>query len=77
MSKRYQQFINNEWVDAQSGEWFDSLDPFSGKAWAQVPLANEQDVDRAVMGHQELCSSGELYVQLLSVYQGSQVVDGP
>jgi aldehyde dehydrogenase (NAD+) len=48
MSKRYQLFINNEWVDPQSGEWFASLDPFSGEAWAEVPKANENDVDRAV-----------------------------
>ena len=48
MSNRYQLFINNDWVDPGSKEWFDSLDPFSGEAWAQIPRANEQDVDRAV-----------------------------
>lgn len=45
---RYQLFINNEWVDSTSNAWFDSLDPFSGEAWAQVPNGNEQDVDKAV-----------------------------
>jgi (Z)-2-((N-methylformamido)methylene)-5-hydroxybutyrolactone dehydrogenase len=48
MSKRYQLFINNEWVDPSTGDWFDSLDPFSGDAWAQIPRADEKDVDRAV-----------------------------
>ena len=45
---RYQLFINNEWVDPHSNEWFDSLDPFSGEPWAQVPKADATDVDRAV-----------------------------
>ena len=45
---RYQLFINNEWVNPDSGQWFDSLDPFSGESWAEVPRANATDVDRAV-----------------------------
>ncbi|MDO8276751.1 MAG: aldehyde dehydrogenase [Burkholderiaceae bacterium] len=44
---RYQLFINNEWVDPDSGQWFDALDPFSGEAWAQIPQGNARDVDRA------------------------------
>ena len=47
MPDRYQLFINNEWTDPSSNEWFDSLDPFSGEAWAQIPRANQKDVDRA------------------------------
>ena len=43
----YQLFINNEWVDPDSGQWFDSLDPFSGESWARIPLGNARDVDRA------------------------------
>jgi aldehyde dehydrogenase (NAD+) len=46
--KRYQLFINNEWVDPQSNAWFESLDPFSGAAWAEIPRANAADADRAV-----------------------------
>ena len=45
---RYQLFINNEWTDPHSGRWFDSLDPFTGEAWAQIPQADATDVDRAV-----------------------------
>jgi (Z)-2-((N-methylformamido)methylene)-5-hydroxybutyrolactone dehydrogenase len=45
---RYQLFINNQWVDPHSGAWFDSLDPFSGEPWAQIPRADATDVDRAV-----------------------------
>lgn len=45
---RYQLFINNEWVNPDSGSWFDSLDPFSGEPWAEIPRGNATDVDRAV-----------------------------
>jgi len=46
--QKFQLFINNEWVDPQTGEWFESLDPFSGEAWALVPRAGKEDVERAV-----------------------------
>ena len=46
--KRYQLFINNEWVDPASGEWFDSNEPYSGQVWSQVPRGNAADVDKAV-----------------------------
>ena len=46
--QRYQLFIGNEWLDPQSNDWFDTLDPFSGEAWAQIPRANAADIDRAV-----------------------------
>lgn len=45
---RYQLFIDNQWVDPHSGTWFESLDPFSGAAWAEIPRADAQDVNRAV-----------------------------
>jgi len=45
---RYQLFINNQWTDPASGKWFDSLDPFSGEVWAQVPQADAVDADKAV-----------------------------
>lgn len=46
--KRYQLFINNEWVDPSGGTWFDSTEPFSGQVWSQVPRGNEADVNKAV-----------------------------
>ncbi|MEW6644994.1 MAG: aldehyde dehydrogenase [Pseudomonadota bacterium] len=48
MTVRYKLFINNEWRDSRSGAWFDSLDPFSGEAWAAIPRGNASDVDDAV-----------------------------
>lgn len=48
MQQKHQLFINNEWVDPLTGQWFESLDPFSGEAWALIPRAGKADVDRAV-----------------------------
>ena len=45
---RYQLFIDNAWVDPHSGEWFDTVDPYSGVAWARIPRADAIDADLAV-----------------------------
>jgi len=42
----FQHYINGAFEDAS--ETFESLDPATGVAWAQMPMANESDVDRAV-----------------------------
>ena len=44
----YKMFINGEWVDASSHRTFDSLNPYTGRAWAAIPDGQEEDVDRAV-----------------------------
>jgi (Z)-2-((N-methylformamido)methylene)-5-hydroxybutyrolactone dehydrogenase len=44
----YQLLIGGEWVDAVSGETFETVDPATGAAWARVPEAGEADVDAAV-----------------------------
>jgi len=45
---RFQMCIDGQWLDAQSGKTFDSLDPATAKAWAQLPDAGEADVELAV-----------------------------
>lgn len=47
MQTRYQLFINNEWVDPSQGQWFESLDPFTGEPWAEIPRGTREDVDLA------------------------------
>ena len=37
--RHYQMFIGGEWVNAQSGRTFESINPYSGKVWAVVPEA--------------------------------------
>ncbi|HUF71874.1 MAG TPA: aldehyde dehydrogenase [Gammaproteobacteria bacterium] len=40
--------IAGEWCEAGSGQTFESFNPFTGRAWASVPRAGADDVDRAV-----------------------------
>jgi len=40
--------IGGEWREAASGATFESINPFTGKAWARVPRAAAEDVDHAV-----------------------------
>ena len=46
--RRYRMYIDGDWVDAQSGETFETVDPYTGDTWAVVPRAGPDDVDRAV-----------------------------
>jgi aldehyde dehydrogenase (NAD+) len=46
--RRYRMFIGGEWVEARSGETFESVDPFTGRVWAEIPNAGPEDVDAAV-----------------------------
>ena len=48
MLRDYRMLIGGEWVDAASGETFETVNPFTGRAWATVPRARAEDVDRAV-----------------------------
>ncbi|UCF77324.1 MAG: aldehyde dehydrogenase [Betaproteobacteria bacterium] len=56
---KYKMFIGGEWVDAASGETFESDNPFTGKPWALVPKGNAQDADRAVRAAHKAFTSGE------------------
>ena len=47
--KTYQHFINGEYVDPVQGQWFDSMNPYRGEAWAQMPRGTAADVDAAVV----------------------------
>lgn len=44
--QRFQSYIDGEFVDGEAR--FASLDPATGKVWAEMPEARERDVDRAV-----------------------------
>ncbi len=46
--KRYRMFIDGVWVDAADGRTFQSVNPATGEAWAEIPEATAEDVDRAV-----------------------------
>jgi aldehyde dehydrogenase (NAD+) len=46
--KRYQNFIDNRFVDPAGGEWLDSYDPYRGEPWAQIPRGQAADIDAAM-----------------------------
>jgi aldehyde dehydrogenase (NAD+) len=46
MMEKFQQYIDGSFED--SSQYFESVDPATGKAWAQMPSASVADVDRAV-----------------------------
>jgi aldehyde dehydrogenase (NAD+) len=46
--KKYQMLIGGSWADPASGDWFESLNPFTAAPWALIPRGNQEDVERAV-----------------------------
>jgi aldehyde dehydrogenase (NAD+) len=46
--KKHKLLIAGEWVEPQSGEWFESVNPFTATPWALVPRGSKPDIDRAV-----------------------------
>jgi aldehyde dehydrogenase (NAD+) len=51
--RQYGMLIGGEWLQARSGKTFESLNPFTGRAWAVVPEAGPEDVDAAVAAAQD------------------------
>ncbi len=46
--QRYQMYIDGKFVDASSGKWFETFNPFTGAPWAEVAQGDAKDADRAV-----------------------------
>lgn len=46
--RKFQLLIDGQWCDPASGEWFETIEPYSGNAWALIPRASRADADRAV-----------------------------
>ncbi|MDO8300161.1 aldehyde dehydrogenase [Lacisediminimonas sp.] len=57
--QRYQLYIDGKRCDPSSGVWFDSIEPYSGLAWAEIPRATPVDADAAVQAaHRAFLSDG-------------------
>ena len=52
-AKSFQNYIAGEWVDAESGETFESTSPANGDTLAAFPKSGAADVDRAVAAAKE------------------------
>ena len=57
--KRLQMYINGEFIDGHSGEYFESFNPFTGKPWCLVPRGSSDDVERAVNAAKVAFNEGE------------------
>jgi gamma-glutamyl-gamma-aminobutyraldehyde dehydrogenase len=55
---RHQAFIDGKFVDAASGETFDSVNPATDAVLAQVAACDAEDVDRAVMAARRAFEAG-------------------
>jgi len=44
----YNLFIDGRWVEGSGGERFPAVNPYTAQQWAELPSANEADVDAAV-----------------------------
>lgn len=57
-TEKFPMYIDAEWCESSSGRWFDTKNPYTGDVWAQLPEANEVDVNRAVEAAHRAFTSG-------------------
>ena len=55
---RYRMFVNGEWIESYRGSYFPVYDPSTEEIIAEVPDADERDVDRAVKAARAAFDSG-------------------
>ena len=56
--EHYRMLIDGRWVGAEDGGSFESLNPATGAAWATIPEATADDVDRAVQAAHRAFTEG-------------------
>ena len=56
--RKYQMYVNGEFVESHSGKYFPVIDPSTEEIIAEVPEANEKDVNRAVAAAKSSVDSG-------------------
>lgn len=56
--KRYQLRIDGEAVDPMGETWFETENPYTGEAWAEIPKCDARDVERAVQAAHRALTSG-------------------
>jgi len=46
--KKHRMLVDGAWLDPATGEWFESVNPYTAQPWALIPRGGSTDVDRAV-----------------------------
>ncbi|HDS0927415.1 TPA: aldehyde dehydrogenase [Pseudomonas putida] len=54
----YSHWINGAYHESSGREWMDTMDPYSGQAWAKIPLGVAADADLAVSAAKKAMTSG-------------------
>ena len=55
---QYQMFIDGTFVNASDGRWFETQNPYTGKAWAEFARGTAADIDRAVQAADQAFRTG-------------------
>ena len=56
--KKYQMYIDGQWVNSESEKSFESYNPATEEPWAIIPEAGVNDVDRAVQAAHRAFNEG-------------------
>ncbi len=54
----YKHYINGDWVNPNSGESFDSTNPYTGEVWAKIARGDSADIEKAVSAAKSAFDSG-------------------
>jgi (Z)-2-((N-methylformamido)methylene)-5-hydroxybutyrolactone dehydrogenase len=66
---RYAMYIGGEFVEAKSGKLFQTTNPATGEVWAEIPEADQEDVDLAV-GAARACFESQEWKSLNGTQRG-------
>lgn len=58
MTKKYQMYIDGQWVDSENSETIDSYNPYTEEVWATIPVATKNDVDKAIQAAKDAFYNG-------------------
>lgn len=67
-------YIGGEFVEPSTGESFESVDPYTGEAWARLPRGSSADVARAVEAAHDAAFRGE-WSRLSATERGTYLLD--
>ncbi len=67
--KTFRLFRDGVWCDPASGEWFDSIEPYTGQPWARIPRCDRTDVNAAVAAAKRAFEQGD-WTQMSATSRG-------
>src|SRR5215831_7375728 len=68
--KKHQMLIGGEWQDPATGEWIESMNPFTAAPWALIPRGGQDDVNHAVVAAKK-AFHGNLWRGLTATARGA------